>query len=59
MGLQRGRKEFVASHGFLWRDAPKLPAELPGPLGQKRRPHLQDAIRKPGLKNTMCNRRKG
>ena len=58
MRLKGGRKEFVAQHGLSRRDAAELSIEFSSAFGQKRRPHLQEAIGKARLENPSGDGRK-
>ena len=59
MRPQRRREELVASHSFVRGDTTESSVELAGPLGQKRGPHLKEAIRKTGFENASGDCWKG
>src|SRR5213082_1839403 len=49
--FQRGGEQFVTEHRFVRRDATEPISKLSSAFSPKRRPHLEKAIGKAGLKN--------
>src|SRR5437762_68147 len=50
--LKRGGEQFVAEQSLVRGNATESVAQLAGALRGKGRPHLQKAIREPGLENS-------